>query len=282
MKIAIKIFLLMTCLLWAVDSQGSGLADIEILANDWLKCTDPEIMDCGPYWWPDPDLGLRRIPHGTVTVDGDLSEWADAKWFDLDMVYYPDPYAMESARCALQWNSATGKIYVAAEVTDTIHIFSEPNEVGAGRTDGIDLYCKGIDSGDAVYDPNFPLMQYYLLRVQGDSSGTWANDSWWVWGSGISSTESGTDDVLEHAVNVVGDQLIYEAAVTPFDYFAGIVDPNGTSDITSLYPGKVVRFDVIAVDRWDTLTDFWGMKALDGRIWKQQDPNTLNRWQIVN
>ena len=33
-------------------------------------------------------FGQATISEGTATIDGDLSDWAGATWFDADLVYY--------------------------------------------------------------------------------------------------------------------------------------------------------------------------------------------------
>ena len=61
--------------------------DLNYLAGQWFGCTDP----CGIGCQVIEQIQQHRITAGTVTVDGDLTEWADAEWFDLDQVYYGSP-----------------------------------------------------------------------------------------------------------------------------------------------------------------------------------------------
>ena len=56
------------------------------------------------------------------------------------------------------------------------------------------------------------------------------------------------DAGLEFPVTVNDNEITYEAAVTPFDNYGGIT---GVETIaTSIAPGRVIGFDVVAMPRW--------------------------------
>ena len=70
-----------------------------------------------------------EIPQGSVTVDGDLSDWSDALWDDMAALKIlgpaPDPWAgadWGNAFYSAKW--VPGGLYVAVKTTDTDNQFS--------------------------------------------------------------------------------------------------------------------------------------------------------------
>ena len=94
--------------------------DMASLADQWLRCTTPGVSGCQQL------DNVYAIPAGTVSVDGSLTEWADATWFTLDEVYYGEPNdigtGLEDAKFAVKWNGDTDKVYVAVVVDDASHV----------------------------------------------------------------------------------------------------------------------------------------------------------------
>ena len=77
-------------------------------------------------------FGQAVIPEGTATIDGDLSDWAGATWFDADQLYYssedpavwPGDVTVGTAKWAAKWSADTNLIYLAATIEDNDHIFT--------------------------------------------------------------------------------------------------------------------------------------------------------------
>ena len=124
------------------------------MAAVWLGCTTPEVAGCVQLL---PDVEERFIiPSGTVTVDGSLSEWADADWHQLDKVYFGDPcdinYVADpnSAVFAVKWDDTANRVYVAAVIDDQDHVLAIFPE-DWDDSDRIEIYAQGDPNGGVDY-----------------------------------------------------------------------------------------------------------------------------------
>ncbi len=184
---------------------------------------------------------------GTATIDGDLSDWADADWIVLDEIYDPVPSDMSGARYAVRWNDADNVILLAVEMTDTEHVLS-PDYASWNAHDDIEV---SIDGGN--HDVEFlSLMGYGQQIVVGadGAGGDWIIASWY---------NAVTPDLAPaYAAAVNGDVLSYELSIVPHSFYAGwgATDDAGLmgSDdtvVVDLAPGVEIGLDVVAVTAYD-------------------------------
>ena len=111
--------------------------DLNVMAEQWLNCTMPDEAGC------DVVDTVHYIVSGSVTVDGDISDWpGDITWHDLDQMYSGSPNDVTNAQFALLWNEGTDKVYAAVTVTDMDHIF-ETNPWNWNSSDRLEIYMQG-------------------------------------------------------------------------------------------------------------------------------------------
>ena len=171
-----------------------------------------------------------------MTVDGDLSEWADAQWIPLDEGTAPD---VTSARYAVRWSDADNVIYVAVEVVDTDHQFG----LADGAWNARDIIEISIDAGN--HDVYFLRNMGYGQQIIVDGAGTWIDAAW--------ENPVGTDLVPAWASGPIGDTLTYEVAIVPYAFYAGWgatddYDLMGSDDTVEvdLADGTTIGLDVVA------------------------------------
>lgn len=240
-----------------------NLSDLVLMAADWLSNGNPfdegftEVFD-EIYWG-------GFIPQGIVTVDANLSDWTDAIWQPLDIVYYGSPTDVSSARFALKWNEVTQKVYMVVEVTDSEHVFSDAY-VGWDAGDQLEIYCQGNPVGGSGHLGVYDFAQQYNVA----STGT--GDSWATWAKG----EALAGDVgLEYATNVTGDPIVYEVAVRLFENYGGF---NGTPTVVkTLSHGTKIGFDPVASTKHAA---GFGMLSANELKWKVQDFSKLARYKL--
>ena len=180
----------------------------------------------------------KNIHRGTALVDGDLSDWSSQQeWIDLDQIYSGDPNDVTEARVAFRWDPDTNKVYAAVVVTDVDHVFSDEYDV-YDASDRIEIYTQGSAAGGTGFYNNYGIAQHYMVGP--DTAG----GSWGTWALGQTIDPNAN---FEYAVQVVGNQIIYEIGFTQFDYYGGIA--GGDSILTDLYPGRTIRLDIIAGSR---------------------------------
>ena len=84
------------------------------------------------------------------------------------------------------------------------------------------------------------------------------------------------DADLEFPVTVMDNEITYEAAVTPFDNYGGII--GGETVITNLAPGHVIGFEVVALTQWSG--DF-GMLSENLMTVKSGNANQFAKYTLV-
>lgn len=157
-------------------------------------------------------------PEAPVVVDGDLGEWEDDYWVELDTVLSGRPEDVVWARYAVRWSTETNLIYVAVELIDTDHRFGR--RAGRNRCDAIEISLDAADHR-AAFGPRMGYGQHIIL----DAAGQWI------------ATRSGrqvdADLVTEWAAGPVSEmRLAYEVAIVPHAFYAGwgAVDTEGRVD----------------------------------------------------
>ncbi|MFA5865153.1 MAG: chitobiase/beta-hexosaminidase C-terminal domain-containing protein [Phycisphaerae bacterium] len=189
--------------------------NLTIKARAWAPGYDPSVVNsniyiitAGPYRRP------ASIPQGTVTVDGDLADWAGALWAPLDTVYNSTyPFDIDEAWYSAKWSADGSKVYIAVKVFDTDHKFTDTPYPGWNDQDGVELYIHTTGPGPVDYSLTQADAQQYSVRIKnGNRSQVWS-----VLRDNVSiPTQAGFDA----AGREDGDWLYYEAALTSFKVFS--------------------------------------------------------------
>ena len=145
-------------------------------------------------------------PHAPVVVDGDLGEWEDDYWIELDTVLSGTVDDVTSARYAVRWDETANLIYVAVEVVDTDHRFGTP-----GTWAGYDVVEISLDAG--LHGLAFGSRMGYGQHIILDGDGQWISSG--------SKLVVGTDLVDQWAAGPIGETLTYEVAIVPYVFYAG-------------------------------------------------------------
>ena len=179
-----------------------------------------------------------------IAVDGDLTDWADAEWTPLDVVYDGSPSDIESARFAVGW-SPEGKIYVAIMVDDTEHVFTDEfKSYDAGDRAEIYLMAggRGGPFGGCARNTMQGPAQQYTLGVKASNH----REAWMCMGENLPVP---ADAGPEYAVRVKDSTIVYEAAITSFDYYGGLIGKPALTKLSKLELGRTVCFDVVVNSR---------------------------------
>jgi hypothetical protein len=226
-------------------------------------------------------LPTRTINEGEVpTIDGDLSDWANATWIPLDQIIGacifegfevdPNQFDLTSAQFAVRWNSTTNKIYLAVTGVDTMHIFTDLttwpiyNEV-----DQFVVYVDASDSDRTGYAYDMGMYQ----KAQQYAGGRTSNGGEFMALGGpygvTNVNENGIVSAFKSSVN--GDTISYEMEITPYDflniqYANNAYDLSGlaNSTVVTLADGMVVGFDVSMTSRFN---DYDGLPCMCERYW---------------
>jgi hypothetical protein len=239
----------------AADLTGDckvDFLDFAVMASQWF------------YGVGTPD-GWGYILQGTVVVDGDISDWADAAWWPLDIAYYGAPTDVSSARFALKWNALTQKVYVFVEVTDSDHVFSN-SYISWDASDRLEIYCQGNPVGGTGWGGIYDAAQQYYV-APGTSGNSWAR---WAYGQTLAS-----DVGLAYAIRVTGDKIVYEAAVSVFENYGGF---NRTSTVLKpLAVDAEIGFDIVACTRHSV---GFGMLSGNELRGKSDDASKFARYRL--
>ncbi|MHB9071774.1 MAG: hypothetical protein ACYC54_15550, partial [Sedimentisphaerales bacterium] len=230
------------------------MKDMKVLAEQWLDCTMPGSADCGIT------KPVHLIPQGTVTVDGSLSEWANAEWIALDKDYlvaqYPED--ISEAKFSLKWNPATAKIYSAVIVHDS-SMFMADSPGNYDDSDRIEVYSQGDNAGGTAYGAGgselFDIAQQYLIGSKNNKI-----DHWAVFANNDPNVGAGYAE-FEHAVVVddVNHTITYEIGVKQYDNYGGI--SQAPTVVMDMQAGDTVGFDIIADSRFSSDPWDFGMLA---------------------
>lgn len=244
-----------------------NLLDASLLFEQWLKNTTGLV---------ELPVALPVIPQGSVTVDGNLSEWGPSiQWTSMDQVYYGLPNDMPNARFALRWDSGTGKIYAAVEIEDTTHWFTDTYGSAWDASDRLEIHCQGDNVG-GTYGTDYDEAQQYMVGHPNVAANNWQN---WA-----DDTVIDPDAGFDAATSVSGDTITYEIQVTPFNFY-GTKGALGANDPTVMAVGSIVRFDLIADTRWGATAgnpgDF-GAKAANLMLGKYNNADQFQQYELGN
>ena len=250
--------------------------DFAGVVNDWLRCTNAGQTGCST--WPDPN---HVIPHGTVVIDGDISEWAGATWIPIDKpgprrpsdhqngtISQGAPSDVSSAVMALRWEGNV--VYAAVVVVDNIWVFRDSYTIPTCG-DMLEVYSQGSALGGWYYAEGPSSISYQCSFAQhyvmgpNTVGGSWAGfhmqdqSKYWLYKEGDPEFDE-TGFQYKITTNAAEHKIIYEVAVKQFDRYGGINgEPN---QVSVLYPGKVIGFDVSVGSRTTTGTLASNYKAL--------------------
>jgi hypothetical protein len=166
---------------------------------------------------------------------------------------------------------------VAVKVRDIVHKFTE-TYTGWDARDAVEvcLHTQGTRGG---YDGSWETTQQYVAGIK---EGT-TNQLW----TSLAATESVPTELnFQAAGRVDGQWLYYEFAMTPFDYFGGVVGQPST--LATLSENKVIGLDVCVVGNDgqtstpDCTLGYTGMKSENTMAWKFNDQSKIGLHKLVN
>jgi hypothetical protein len=201
-----------------------------------------------------------QIPLGSVTVDGDLKDWANATWAPINLPYDQTASDISEAYYAAKWQA--NKVYVAVKVRDTAHYFTN-NYTDWYLRDAVELYLHTDNNGPDNY-PNCEVAQQYTVGIKAsDPTKVWAAlGNGFMYPNMFAIPEDGSlDNIFKAKGSVDGEWLYYEIEVTPFTYL-GLVT-GGENVATTLHLSDVIGLDVCAVGNNNGL--YTGMKSECGK-----------------
>jgi hypothetical protein len=213
------------------------------------------------------------IPEGLPVVDGNLSEWTNAKWIAMDQVYYGNPIDLTGAKWAARWNAQTNLIYVAVTGVDTQHFLSS-QIVPWNVVDQIEICLDAGNSNDTAYSYN----DGYWKNAQEYCGGTggYAGSEWFAVAGqpAYEAIESGIISAFKAKVS--GDVFAYEVAIKPYHEF-NLADPESSTQVV-LTPGRVLGLDVLINSK--STTNF-GMYCENMMVGKWQNAAQFRDYTLV-
>ena len=250
--------------------------DVMQLAEDWLGCTMPDVDGC-----VDLSGGQLYIAQADITVDADLTEWADATWFNMGYVYYGDPCDLGTGvgdvKFAVKWDDADNKVCAAVQVVDYDHVL-ETVPTNWNTSDRIEIYAQGDANGGVgwgyVQDglPNYDKAQQYAVGYNPSIF----NTTWGRFGNGRFLGSVG----LQYRATADGDTIIYEIGVPMYIWYGGISDPGdpGKTISKNLTIGDIVGFDLVVNSK---RADGFGMRSQNDMVGKFNNADQFLRWELV-
>jgi hypothetical protein len=197
----------------------------------------------------------RKIFHsGTITIDGNLADWATSEWVPLDQTYNGDPIDITEAYYAAKWNATSNKVYVAVKVRDTAHKFTDGYDLWNSR-DAVEIYLHttGV-SADKSYPNSEPAQQLSLGIMNTNRNAVWAS---------LGGKDMLAGYTLQAAGKEVGEWIYYEVSMTPYEYMGAFASL--PSNISTLAEGQVIGLDVVVVGNNSAYTGAKSENLLEGK-----------------
>ncbi|NLF29270.1 MAG: PEP-CTERM sorting domain-containing protein [Planctomycetes bacterium] len=221
----------------------------------------------GGLAWADAaqDVNVPYLaPDAAVTVDGDLSEWADAAWVALDTAYAGTAADITSGKYAVRWSDAANLLYVACEVVDVQQHRADGYLAWNGQDD-IEVYVDAANN-DMAYSSALDDYAQQIVFGVGPTDVAW-------------SDSSDANLVPAFAVVGLGDAYVYEMAIAPYGYYAGnggTALPQATVDLAM---GQNIGLDVVAGTLMDDGT--FAMLANNAVGAKFRLSDAMQTWTLV-
>jgi len=208
---------------------------------------------------------------GSVSVDGDLSEWRGSEFVALDKTY-SGASPITDAAYAVRWDGSTNQFYVAVKVNDPTHVLLDMYDEW-NTQDGVEIYVHTTGGEPYAYEDTQSTAQQYVIGLKANQTGNPANDLW--------KTFAGDHPISDQLAGQIGFQaagvvevdglgnptgwVFYEAAVRAYDY----LDLTGSGSIISpLSAGNIVGVDVVVCDKHAA---GFGMKSENTLLTKHND-----------
>ena len=233
-----------------------NLLDLNVLVQQWLECTTPGIAGCEASSIVPPPYDIYP---GSVTVDGDLSDWSGVAWIAMDKVLYGLPSDLTSAKWAAKWDSVTNRIYVAVTGIDSYRYFSDTDTAWDGQ-DEVEIYVDAANSDEWELSTNGYIyaQQWAFGPDAGATQDIWGGG---YWGNLHHENAKPAGSFVTAAVNVTGNVISYEFAIRPYSEFY-YNNPSANVEVT-LAPGAIVGLDVVMGTRTSSGFGMW-CENLDG------------------
>jgi hypothetical protein len=216
-----------------------------------------------------------EIAAGSVTVDGNLSDWNDVVWTSLNVDYSGAAVDIANAAYAIKW--APDKVYVAIKVYDTDHRFTDVYSNWDTR-DAVEIYLHTTSNGPLNY-PNCEAAQQYTFGIKAaNHNQLWAaivNTQMYLANNIVSVPADAA--YLTAAGREDGDWLYYEVAMSPFDFFGEVT---GSPSIASpLQVDDIIGVDVCVVGR--NASGYTGMKTSNNKGNKSGNWEQIGKHKLV-
>ena len=206
-----------------------------------------------------------------ITIDGNLSDWADANWIDETFAYFPATGLvnsdMTSPQVAWKWGAGGTKLYMAARVQDSYHVFTD-TYIAWNKSDRIETQIWASSQSGVINQATSDISQQYEFGLKANGIDTWSGI---IGGNAIPASAN-----FQHAVKTGADGWIYyEAALTPFEAFNRV-----TSETT---PKIMVAGDLIGADACigsiNSISQF-NMAAINSMQNKYNTTDALAKWTL--
>jgi hypothetical protein len=199
-------------------------------------------------------FNINTVTTGQITVDGNLQEWANAQWATDNITYTvghePTDITAGTAQVAYAWDSATSKLYVAVKVQDNFHFLMDDYTTNTqwNARDGIEIYVHTTGGPATTYQLTSDVAQCYCVGIKN-------SDGAQVW-KRFGQAQAIPDNCSFVAAGRTGldGWLYYEAEITPWVSYGGILVPPGNNTANTLTAGMDVGLDVVVVTK--TATDY--------------------------
>ncbi len=204
---------------------------------------------------------LLSVPYSDeVTIDGDLSDWSDATWNSFDTVFNKNTSGIPltvvpggGSQWAVKWGAGGTQVYVAAMVNDLDHYFTD-TFVDWNTADSLEIYLHTTGTSSSGTGTGADYLQYqepaqeWSIGIETDQTDLWATNGYPV--SYGAYTPASNEFVA--VGKVVGSWLYYEAAMTPYQFFASRWNLYGggaqeASVISPLSAGELIGNEVCTV-----------------------------------
>jgi LysM repeat protein len=214
-------------------------------ARAWAQGMEPSMIRTASFSFPTTysrPVMINSVAPGTVTVDGTLTDWADAQWAPLDQNYSGSASDVTSASYAAKWAADGSKIYVVVKVQDTLHVFSD-TYTSWNSQDAVEIYLHTTGTGGVDFNALQEKAQQYIIGFNQAGTALWTV-------MGNSQAVPGSAG-LQVAGSLGSDGwLYYEIALTPFNTFGAFTSqPNVVS---TLHANEVIGLDIVVGSRNDS------------------------------